>query len=275
MRVAVLTTETPHHLYFLRELRRRCADIISLDLVLVEKRKFPYKKLFFRHARRNWLNPVQALLLNPYLPIAYRAAEQHQFEVQHFFPDGACEYDDGVRVETVQSVNGERAFKLLQEVGPDLILVYGTGLVKSHVFNLPRITSINCHGGFLPDYRGSDTNIWAALKGKYDKMALTLHKVDASYDTGPVYMMERLKPRRDMSLATLRYYTTLLATDMFERLLRQIADGDAEATPQPTDQGRTYSFAPWIVKVVADWRLQRYAARASRDQGARNMGYLV
>ena len=266
MRVAVLTTKTPHHLYFLRELRRRCSDILTLDLVLEEDRPFPYRRLFFRHARRYWYNPVKAISLNPYLHIPYRAGEQDQFEAERFFPDGEYMYDSDVRVETVRSVNGKRAYTALKEMDPDLVLVYGTGLVKPHIFELPRITAINCHGGFLPDYRGLDTNIWAALKGEYDKMALTWHKLDQTFDTGPVLLMERLEPKPDMSIATLRYYTALLATDMCVRLLTQIAGGGVEATPQPPGQGRYYSFVPWILKPLADRRLRRFARRSTGDR---------
>ena len=268
LKVAVLTTKTPHHLYFLRELRRRCVDVATIELVLVETRRFPYRRFFFRHALRHWFNPIQATILNPYLHIPYRSQEQIRVEMERFFPDGDYDYDEGVRVEEVKWVNNRRAVNMLKEADPDVALVYGTGLVKPHIFDLPRITTINFHGGFLPDYRGSDTNIWAVLKGDYAKMSVVLHKMDATFDTGPVYMMEPLELQRDTSLATLRFYTALLATDMGVRVLRRIAGGGVEALPQSLGESRTYSFVPWVLKPLADWKLRRHRQKVfANDRG--------
>lgn len=264
LRVAVLTTKTPHHLYFLRELRKRCSDIIDLSLVLVEEKPFPYRKLFFRHIRRHWFSPLQWVLLNPYLHIPYRSKEQQSHEMERFFPGGDYDYDEGVRAEPVWSVNNGRAFDLLKTADPDLAFVYGTGLVKPTVFQLPRIGTFNLHGGFLPDYRGLDTNIWAALRGEYDKMCVALHAMDQTFDTGAVHMMEQIQPEPDLSVATLRYYAALLATDMCVRFLKQIVNGPLEAAPQPPGQGNYYSYVPWLLKPLADRKLRGYV-RGRRD----------
>lgn len=264
LKVAVLTTKTPHHLYFLRELRRRCSSVMSLDLVVIEARAFPTSRFFWRFLASHWYNPFQGLLLNPYLKIPYKAREQLHYELEHFFADSDYGYDTDLRVEQVRSVNNARAHRLLLDVAPDIVLVYGTGLVRPHVFNIARIASINCHGGWLPGYRGSDTNLWAAFRGEFDRMALAWHDVDSTFDTGPVYMMERVEPRPDMSVVTLRYYTTLLATDMCARLLRLISEGGIEARPQAKG-GRYYRPMPWLFKPLADWRLRRFARRSFRQ----------
>jgi len=239
---------------------------MTLDLVILEKRLFPYRRLFSRYARAHWFNPIKATVFNPYLNVPYLVNEQSRYEMERFFPNGDYGYDEGVRVESVRSVNGARATTLLNEAAPDILLVYGTGIVRPHVYNLPLITSINCHGGFLPYYRGLDTNLWAVLKGEYDRMALSWHAMDESFDTGPVFMMERVEPRPDMSITTLRYYTALLATDMCVRLLKGIANGGMEARDQPADRGQYYSYVPWVLKPLANWKLRRYARRSTGDQ---------
>jgi methionyl-tRNA formyltransferase len=90
--------------------------------------------------------------------------------------------------------------------------------------------------------------------------------MDESFDTGPVFMMERVEPRPDMSITTLRYYTALLATDMCVRLLKGIANGGMEARDQPADRGQYYSYVPWVLKPLANWKLRRYARRSTGDQ---------
>ncbi len=258
LKVAVLTTKTPHHLYFLREIRKRLAGIITLDLVLVEERPVPFRKLFLRYLRNHWYNPVKGILLNPYMNIPYKPKEQHAFEMERFFSSAEYGYDEGILVENVWSVNGKRSTDLLNQVSPDVIMVYGTGLVNSNIFEIAKLTSINFHGGWLPDYRGSDTNLWAALKGDYDKIAVACHKLDKTFDTGPVFMMERLLPVADLSVPTIRYYTTLLVIDMAEKLLRSISNGTVEAVNQPA-KGDFFRFMPWILKPWANRGLRNYA----------------
>ena len=155
----------------MRELNRQCSDFVELGLVLIETKPFPYKKFFFRHIVRNWYNPLQWLLLNPYLNIPYKSNEQRDFELREFFCESGLHYDsdDGIPKVEVRNVNAKYARQQLIEYGPDLILVYGTGLVSPEVFNIASITAINCHGGWLPDYRGSDTNLWAVIRSDFDK----------------------------------------------------------------------------------------------------------
>lgn len=262
LKVAVLTTKTPHHLYFLRQIREKCQDIVSLELVIVEEKPFPYRKLFLRHIQRNWYNPIQWVLFNPYLQRPYLTKEQNAYEMERFFPDGRYGYDEGVRIEQVWSVNNNKALTLLKENKPDICLVYGTGLVIPEVFGVPCIATVNLHGGFLPFYRGLDTNLWAALRGDYNKLAVALHRMDENFDTGPVLMLERLQSQHDMSLVTLRYYTTLLAIDMCVTMLQQLASGaDIESKLQQPCEGKYYSYVPWLLKPLADWRLRRFARR--------------
>lgn len=265
LKIAILTTKTPHHLYFIQQLKELCSDIVSIDLVLIEEKPFPYRKLFRSHIVRNWFNPIQWSLLNPYLQCPYRVNEQTGYEMDRFFPDGGYDYDLDMRVERVASVNNTKSYNLLKGVNPDIALVYGTGRVKSDIFQIPTISTVNLHGGYLPDYRGLDTNLWAALHGDFDKLAVALHSMDENFDTGPIYMMERLQPQHDISIATIRYYTTLLATDMCVRLLREMAESVVEPENQPVGEGKYYSYVPWILKPLVDWKLSRYARMVVND----------
>ena len=98
--------------------------------------------------------------------------------------------------------------------------------------------------------------------GSSGAVAVALHRMDENFDTGPVLMLERLQSQHDMSLVTLRYYTTLLAIDMCVTMLQQLASGvDIESKPQQPCEGKYYSYVPWLLKPLADWRLRRFARR--------------
>ena len=260
LKVAVITTPTLHHNWFLDRLQdaviRRICDI-SLVFVLVEMRPFPWRKRFWQYARKHYKNPLKATLLNPYLHIPYKEEAMATFEERNFPTVNArC----GAPHFFVEAANtpGQDVMDLLREV--DLALSYGPGLLKPEIFSAPRLGTINAHGGILPWYRGLDTNLWAAYRKEPWLMGVTLHKVNEGLDTGPIYLYRWLEPTPDLSCITLRYYTTLLATEMFIGLLTRLTEGEVPTYPEGKfNVGKYYPPMPFLYKPVADRRLRKWA----------------
>ena len=259
MRLAILTTDTPHHRFFLREVDRRLSQDIEIVLNLFEGKPYPWRRRAARHFRRSLPNLWRAMVMNPYLQSSRFAARQFSWEEAHFFPTGDRSLPPDMPTHTVHSVNDGQAERLLHEAAPDLLFVYGTGLVESHVFDKPALGAVNAHGGLLPEYRGLDTNLWAALDGRPEDMAVTLHRVDADYDTGAIYMQRRLGRIAGLNLLNLRFHTTLIVTEMAVDLLRRMAAGSATTQPQDSP-GRYYGPMPLWLRRRADRVIRDYAA---------------
>ena len=64
--------------------------------------------------------------------------------------------------------------------------------IPAAVFNLPPKGFFNFHPGPLPAYRGSDP-IFRQIKNREKLAGVTVHKVDAGYDTGPVVTKEMIR----------------------------------------------------------------------------------
>jgi folate-dependent phosphoribosylglycinamide formyltransferase PurN len=259
MRLGVLTTDTPHHRYFLREVTRRLSSDVEVVLNLFEDRPYPWRRRAARHFRLSLPNLWRATILNPYVQSRRFAARQLSWEETAFFPTGDRSLPPSVPTHVVRSVNDSEAERLLRQARPDLLFVYGTGLIKSHVFDMPTLGAVNAHGGLLPGYRGLDTNLWAAFEGHPEDMAVTLHRVDADYDTGPTYMQHRLGRITGLNLLTLRFHTTVMVTDMAVDLLHRIAAGSA-ATLHQSGTSRYYGPMPLWLRHRADRVIRDYAA---------------
>jgi len=209
--------------------------------------------------RANWANPWRALVANPYIQPETFARRQDAFERPRFFRDGDDSVPRHLETHRVRSVNDVDAQSLIDRLLPDLILVYGTGLVRKEVFVQAPLGAVNAHGGKLPRYRGLDTNLWAAYEGRPEDMTVTLHQMDATFDTGPVYASQAVPPDEELSIYSLRYFTTLICTRMFVELVGDFIAG----TPVPTAQGNTpskyYSLMPWLLKRKTNLILRAYA----------------
>ncbi len=58
---------------------------------------------------------------------------------------------------TVSSHNGAECQELLRKFRPDIIGVFGTGIIRAPVITLAGTAILNMHTGLSPRYRGSDT----------------------------------------------------------------------------------------------------------------------
>lgn len=86
----------------------------------------------------------------------------------------------------VGSVNSQACREALAEVAPDVVLVYGTRIIKKATLDAVAAPFINYHAGFNPLYRGQHGAYWALTVGDRDHAGLTIHLVDEGVDTGAV-----------------------------------------------------------------------------------------
>lgn len=262
LRVGVLTTDTAHHRWFVREVAARTRGTVEIAAVVFETRAYPWAAKAQRYAQEHRRHPLRRRH-NPYLPSAALDRAAAAYEEPRFFPDGDRSLPASTAVTVVESVNDPEAVAVLDDVEADLLFVYGTGIVRPEVFERPRLGTVNAHGGRLPHYRGLDTNLWAALRGHPEDMAVTLHRMDATLDTGEVLAEAFLGPRPGLGLASLRYETTLVCTDLAVDLLTALAVGPVASAPQ---EGPGEYFGPMApaLKRRAERRIRRWVAGAAR-----------
>lgn len=83
-------------------------------------------------------------------------------------------------------INSPAFARMLSEFDPDVLLVSACPLLKPEIFEIPRLGTINVHRGIAPEYRGERTIFWPLYYREFDKLGVTLHRVDAGTDTGPI-----------------------------------------------------------------------------------------
>ena len=87
-------------------------------------------------------------------------------------PSGACNDPDEIgRMEALQ---------------PDVVFVFGTGILREQVLSAFPGRIINVHLGLSPYYRGSGTNFWPLVNREPEYVGATIHYLDAGIDTGPI-----------------------------------------------------------------------------------------
>jgi methionyl-tRNA formyltransferase len=74
----------------------------------------------------------------------------------------------------------------MRALGPDVVLVFGTEILRDEVIASFRGHLINLHLGLSPYYRGSGTNFWPLVNREPEYVGATIHYLDAGIDSGPI-----------------------------------------------------------------------------------------
>ncbi len=82
------------------------------------------------------------------------------------------------------SINSQEELDIMKEYKPDIILVFGTGILKDEIIDLCPGNIINLHLGLSPYYRGSGTNFWPLVNGEPEYVGATIHYLDKGIDSG-------------------------------------------------------------------------------------------
>ncbi len=233
MRIVVLTTETLHHSYFVREL----IASYSIELVVIEG-----------------------------------GGMAPPFETHHAFEDqrdayesatlfGGCPMTIDRLAETleVESASDAESLDRLRRIHPEVMVVFGTGRLSGAVIELCPDGIVNLHGGDPEHYRGLDSHLWAIYHGQYQHMKVTLHRVNERLDDGEMISRRPLPIHGGMKLHELRRVRTDVCIALSRDALRSFNnDGRFESTPQ-RQVGRYYSFMPAVLKGICRKKFESQA----------------
>ena len=173
-RIAVLTSDGPHHRYLVATLRAAGFD---LRAVVVEPWAAQRRRRWDRRKYADWAWAVYHDWRRRLLGLdAYRRGA---------FADLPTPMGPEPRTLTVSSVNDRRVVELLEEVQPEMTVVMGTGIIGKRVLAAAG-TVVNLHGGYLPDYKGNHCFFFALYNGDFDHIGTSIHFVDPGVDTGDI-----------------------------------------------------------------------------------------
>jgi methionyl-tRNA formyltransferase len=129
---------------------------------------------------------------------------------------------------------------MLRPLEPDLIFTTGfTWKFPPELLALPRLGSVNAHPSLLPRYRGPNPLYWHFINDE-TQGGLTMHRMDAEFDTGPILMQRSIEIAPDDDVDSLFPKLLAVGGPMIPEMLQAVAAG-VPGTPQPVEGA---SYAP-------------------------------
>lgn len=235
MKLVVLTTDTLHHCYFVRELDLRFA----VEAVFIETNS-----------------------LKPQFDIAHSfEADREVYEQRIWFDEQTVSLADIAPVKRFNSINDSDAIKMLKQLAPDVVVVFGTGKLSREVINICPDGMLNLHGGDPELDRGLDTHLWAIYENRFDALITTLHRINDQLDDGEVVSKAPIQIEPNMQLHQLRKSNTEVCLELVLNALKEYeAKGCFTSKPQ-LSRGRYYSFMPTEKKSECQQKFKQFASK--------------
>jgi methionyl-tRNA formyltransferase len=166
-------------------------------------------------------------------------------EIRTYCPGAAhLHFDDLHAPEALAALAGLRA---------DLGVVAATYVLRPEVFTIPRLGCLNLHLGLAPEFRGSSPGFYEMLEG-VGHVGVTVHRVTAALDGGPVLAQERfpleLAPAGDPLDYLRRYQLETLVPNgarMMASVVAALTRGAVAERAQPAGR-RPRRRATWPLK---------------------------
>ncbi len=160
--------------------------------------------------------------------------------------------DAGISVFQPEKIRRAEAIAELKQWQPDAYVVAAFGqLLPQAVLDIPPHGSINVHASLLPRWRGA-APIQAAIRAGDAETGVTIMKMDAGLDTGPMLTKRAIPITVNETGASLHDKLAALGAELLIDTLPGYFSGEIAPQPQP-EEGVT--FAPSIKKEegLIDW----------------------
>lgn len=240
MKVAVLTTETPHHIYFVRELQKIFGGVIVFSETLNLKAAFDTSHSF--------------------------EGLRDDFEWNEWFDGRKTGFSEYAKVYSFSSMNEENAIQALKKESPDVVLVFGTGLLKENLIRVCPYNIYNLHGGDPESYRGLDSHLWAIYHRDFSSLVTTLHRLDASLDTGDIVLQGQIPITQGMGLYMLRAVNTQLCVQLAAATIDMCSRFGNVVSRRQRQVGRYYSSMPSTLKSICCKNFEKYIKGELEDE---------
>jgi len=199
-------------------------------------------------------------------------------EAQYFAADAGLRLRPGAMHRQVAGgrCSDSAEVALMAAARPDVVLVFGTGILREPLLSVFGGRIINIHLGLSPYYRGAGTNFWPLVNREPEYVGATIHYLDAGIDTGPIISQARPLIERGDGPHDLGNKTIVAAAHALLRAAAAHTSGVVRAVPQ-TGEGKLYQRKDFNADAVRSLyrnfetgMIDEYlAARHARDAAVR------
>lgn len=197
-----------------------------------------------QHKRKITLNKI---IHSIYEKIFLSALNKAWWGMKDYYENKYSDYPLVNRID-VENINSDEAYNFSKDLNPDLIIVSGTGLVKSKMLSVKTKKGIlNLHTGLSPYIKGGPncTN-WCIATNQYHLVGNTIMWIDEGIDSGNIVTTELTKIDWGKSLLDIHIAVMEHAHQLYVKAIKFIEQGNISNVKQSDIcDGKTYYTKEW------------------------------
>jgi methionyl-tRNA formyltransferase len=238
LRIILITSNGYGHRYVANKL----AGSLELAGIVVDHGKRPTRVDRLRQLRRRYSNKqlVSRLLIGLYRLLLRDAPDKEQSMISVLGSESCRSFSKPSLVHEVFGINTAEGVRVVEGLDPDIVLVFGTGIVGRKVLSTAKQVALNMHTGISPYYRGCDCAFWPIHNDELDMIGATVHECTQDVDGGRIFATRRarLHAGDGMHAAFARAIAT--GAELFVETVSKVLRNETVGTPQDLRVGREY-----------------------------------
>ena len=149
-------------------------------------------------------------------------------------------------------INTPECCEWVSKRNPDVVVLYGTSLIKPPLLELYAGRMVNLHLGLSPYYRGSGTNFWPLVNREPECVGATIHLAVAKVNSGPVLAQVRPLAETTDRGHELGTKSLIAALDLLPEVLLSYHGGISRPAQQNLSLGKVYRLSDFTAQAVRD-----------------------
>lgn len=229
--------DAPNH----RALVSKIAALYEVAGIVVDKKKGMKKTGGFIVTWKKIINKLRFGRIDS----AWSQLQDHYRRNFPVWPKTALLYTD--------SINSKEAFEFTSRIGPDLVIVSGTSLIKEPMVSLPvRLGIMNLHTGLSPYVKGGPncTN-WCIANNEWGLIGNTIMWLSAGIDSGNIIASEQKAVSGEKDLPAIHLRVMEHAHELYLRVIGYVmqASPPYQSVPQASlGDGKLYLTKMWTAE---------------------------
>ena len=160
----------------------------------------------------------------------------------------------GTRLK-LPDVNTAQAAAFVRERDPELVLIFGTGMIKEPLLSALPAESYNLHLGISPRYRGAATLFWPQYFLEPQFAGCTFHRIVPEPDAGDILHQCRPMMRKDDGIHDISARAVTVAAGHMAALIAGKNQGVEWALKRQKNTGKCFlasDFQPQHLRLIYD-----------------------
>ena len=238
MRYLIIGGDHPRHLYYANAIAQSCNVVGAI----------------MEHRESFIPQPPEGLQEHDKENFIRHFANREKYEKEYFgeerkLPDCPIHYVDRETLSSSETV----AF--VKELRPDVVFIYGPGMIREPLFSALPKYKINLHLGLSPRYRGSATLFWPFYFLEPNWAGSTFHIISDEPDAGEIIHQSLPKLKQGDTIHEVSCRVVQQSAEDVKKIIEVLESGKELVLHKQTSSGKNFltrDFIPQHLRVIYD-----------------------